>query len=172
MNFLEIAKAYLTHTPWYVYLIFAYILFVGIKGLKGRTVHINKLLILPIVFVWMSVDEMTNSISFSTVNAGVWLVGILIGAYLLGWLPYQRLRISADPKTKLLTIPGSWFTLVLLLVTFAVKYAIAVVLATHQEISAHSVYVLMIVSGVFTGAFVGRLIYGLRALSSANNAAK
>lgn len=164
MNLLDVVKEYVIHTPWYVYLILLYILYVGFKSLKGRTVPIRKMLVLPIIFIVMSVDEMTSSLPFSSLNLIVWLLGLLVGGYLLGWLPYQFSDITAEKDKGLLHIKGNWHTLVLLLLTFAVKYAVAVVLATHAHLSPYQIYALMLVSGLFTGAFVGRFVYALKVL--------
>lgn len=150
-----------SHTPWYVYLILAYLIFVGVKSLKGGEVSLIKLAIIPVIFVWMSIDEFLRTANFSTGSFIIWLIGIVIGAYLLGWKPYKALGIKVDKKTKELVIPGNWLTLILLIVTFVVKYAIAVALSIDPSISGMTMYVLLLVSGIFTGAFVGRVLYGL-----------
>ena len=158
---------FLTDTPWYVYLILAYLIFVGVKAVKGGTVSIKKLFILPAVFVWMSINELVDSsIHVSFLHIVIWLIGAAIGAYLLGWVPYSHLEIAADKDKKLLNVSGSWFTLILIMMTFVIKYAIAVILSMNHSLSLGSIYGLLLVSGIFTGAFIGRLLYGLYKLQT------
>jgi hypothetical protein len=40
----------LTHTPWWVYVLFAYILYVGITAMKLRSVPVFQLFIVPTIF--------------------------------------------------------------------------------------------------------------------------
>ncbi|NGX37998.1 MAG: hypothetical protein K1000chlam2_01167, partial [Chlamydiae bacterium] len=50
---MELVINALTGTPWWVYLLFVYFLYVGIKSLKPRVISLKKILILPLIlFVW------------------------------------------------------------------------------------------------------------------------
>ena len=59
-NFSTVAQ-FLMHTPWWVYLILFYCIFIGIKCSKDDTSSIYKLFILPLVFGWISVDTLIGS---------------------------------------------------------------------------------------------------------------
>jgi hypothetical protein len=158
---MQMIMSIITGTPWYVYLIILYLIFVGFKAVKGGSVPIAKLFILPILFVWMSVSEITSSITITSPHVLVAAIGAILGAYILGWLPYSKLNITADPSKRLLHIPGSWFSLALIIITFAVKYTIGVTLAIDSNITGVLLYSLLFASSLFTGAFVGRLAFGL-----------
>ncbi len=158
---------FLIETPWYVYLILVYLIKIGVRSVKGGEVSLGKFYILPIVFLVMSIDEFVGTVHFSFPHVLIWLAGIVIGSYLLGWMPYRRLGITANKEKKILFIPGSYFTLVLIIVTFAVKYYIGYTVAVSQSLSSGFIMGLLILSGLFTGAFVGRLLYVLKVINQA-----
>lgn len=149
--------AFLSGTPWYVYLIFAYVLKVGVKCLNDQIVHRNKLLILPLVFVYLSLDTLLARIHVTSISVSLWLVGMIVGT-VFGWLQLARLRIVVDQKQQLLSIQGSAFTLIFLLLTFAVKYLIGYLVVTDAQLNVQLplLYALLLLSGFFTGVFIGR----------------
>ena len=61
MNDLSIViQQTLIHTPWWVYLLLAYLIFIGIKARKPSTVSIYKLAILPVVFLSLSIEMLVT----------------------------------------------------------------------------------------------------------------
>ena len=50
MQFLDTIGYFLYYTPWWVYLILAYCIFIGLKGLKPRQMPFKRFCIVPIVF--------------------------------------------------------------------------------------------------------------------------
>ena len=160
---MNIISTFLTSTPWYVYLIFAYLVFVGIKALKGGILPLGKLFILPIIFVWMSVDTINQHLGFTSIHLGYWALGIVIGS-VIGWWQFNRLNIVVDQQHKLLQVPGSVIALTLIVLTFAVKYYIGYTLVAHPHFSIAFAQKLLVISVVFNGFFIGRLINGLQRL--------
>ena len=155
-------------TPWYVYLVIIYIVKISPNIIKGGSIHMKKLVILPAVFLCLSFNEIfyTNT---STEQIIVWVLSLLFGAYILGWLPYQRIRVTPAKTPHTLYVPGSWWSLALIIVTFIIKYAIGALTSMHHAFSAMELYGLLLLSGVFTGAFVGRLAYGIYKLYFTDN---
>lgn len=161
---MDTVMGFLKGTPWYVYLILAYLIFVGIKSVKGGVVPIQKLFIIPIVFCWMSVNEITKTLHLTPLYITACLLGLFVGICFGVW-QFKQLKIRADKTHKLLEIEGSWFALVLIIITFIVKYYVAYSLETNQDMSIEFICILLFASSIFTGAFVGRLLYGLYKLN-------
>ena len=72
----------LTHTPLYVWAIFALIAFLGYQRTKDRTVQLWRLLLLPVIMVVLSVSGMIGA--GASVLPAI-LAGIAVGG-ISGWL--------------------------------------------------------------------------------------
>jgi len=108
----------------------------------------------------MSINEVTTSLHLNTAYITACLIGLALGAC-LGWWQFKMLKIQVDQTKKLLKIEGSWFALFLILITFIVKYYVGYSLAVNQNMSLQFTCGLLFVSSIFTGAFIGRLFYGI-----------
>lgn len=144
----------LEETPWWVYVVFAYIVTMGIKALKARTVSIKKLILLPAFFtIWGFIGM--QWILFTALS---WSLSLAVGG-VLGWFSVHNWKIRYDRGRGTLHLPGSWTSLGLALAFFSVKYAFGFYHATHAEIST-SIYIAESASsGLITGMFIGRFVY-------------
>src|SRR3990167_71671 len=115
---------FFTQTPWYVYLILIYLIFIGVKAIKGSITPIAKFWILPAIFVWMSIDELTGNLHLGVGSWVIWLLGLALGS-VFGWFQFKPLVTSVDREKKLFEVKGSYSALILIIVTFCVKYYIA-----------------------------------------------
>lgn len=164
---------FLTGTPWYVYVILVYLIIVGIKAINGRSVSIIKLALLPMLFMFMSIHELLHGhASNGLVQLAAWSVSFLVGALILGWLPYQKLGVEGGDKPYTVYVPGNWFTLMLISITFIIKYSIAAMIAMQYEFSMMGWYSLLCLSGFLTGSFAGRLAFAAYQLWTQTNQAK
>lgn len=141
-------------TPWWVYLLFFYLVLMGVKAAKPQTVPILRLLLFPIVLtIWslMGLYSKWDGPAFLS-----WAIALIPGC-IFGWLFVRSWKIRFDRKRKTLSLPGSWSTLILVLVIFAVKYFFGYYSATHPAIPETLMFAQMISSGIITGIFFGRL---------------
>jgi hypothetical protein len=147
-NFIEI----LLHTPWWVYVLFAYILYVGIKATKMRNVPVLRLFIAPSIFTVLSIHTLVAQIGEHFLYVIPWGVAAGIGI-VIGWIEMRRLNLIVDRKNRLLKIPGSAFTLILFLLFFGSKYYYGFLSATHPERLKEIRFVIFIllISGIGTG---------------------
>ena len=109
------------NTPWWVYILFIYLLFIGIKASKPAVVHIAKLAAIPLVFTYLSLETLILSFNINVLSVGTWLISVLAGIGLGVWL-VKSLQIQVDRAKKLIGIPGTWSTLIIVLIIFASKY--------------------------------------------------
>jgi hypothetical protein len=147
----------LLHTPVYVYVLLAWLVWRGLLSLRLRTVALWRLFIVPGVFaatglllIWRA------NVGFPGVVA--WLVSAV--AFMpLGFVTGPRI-LRIDPSRHV-TRAGSIVPLMRNLIIFGCQYAIAVALFLHPgefrfEITARAV------SGVSIGYFAGWTIMVLR----------
>jgi hypothetical protein len=147
-NFIEI----LLHTPWWVYVLFAYILYVGIKATKMRSVPVFQLFIAPSIFTVLSLHTLAGRIGDHFFYIIPWGLAAGIGIA-IGWIEMQRLNIIVDRKKRLLKIQGSAFTLILFLLFFGSQYYYGFMSATQPERVKEIQFAIFIllVSGIGTG---------------------
>lgn len=151
---------FFTHTPWWVYLIFLYCLWVGYIGSRERTFNVKKALIIPILFIWMSYDSLhkfpgSYSLNFNVTAIG-WIFGVVIGIFMAKYLKPQ----VVDKAKLLIKTRGSWMMMVTIILIFAVKYYEGYLLATQSALLAKEAFRLglLLIAGIVTGTFIGRAI--------------
>jgi len=105
--------------PLWVWALLIYLLYVGFKALKPRVMSLKKIGILPTVFLYFSIQRLATNINFF--NSLVWICSTIIGV-LLSLILFKNIKISADKKNNLLKLPGSYSTLILILVSFSIKF--------------------------------------------------
>lgn len=112
---------------------------------------------MPIIFVWFSANNLYKASTVSTYQIIFFIIGGLIGIY-LGYLHVRKTTLRADKKKNLVELPGDWTILILIMLIFAVQFAIHYILDSDPllEQSHLTMGVIMIISGATTGLVVGR----------------
>ena len=146
------------HTPWWVYLLLCYLIAVGIKASKVRIIPLWKAFVLPTIFLSMSIQTLTTIETIEHLSIGSWIVAMLVGSS-FGWWQVQRLDIKIDKKRSLIQIPGSWDTLVVILIIFIAKYYFGYEKATNPVLVTQLNFKIsvLVLSGGCTGLFLGKL---------------
>jgi hypothetical protein len=147
------------HTPWWVYLLLVYLIIVGLKASKSRIIPFWKIFVLPTIFLSISIQNLTTIENIEYLSISSWIVAMLVGS-LFGWWQVKRLDIKIDKKSSLIQIPGSWDTLLVILIIFVAKYYFGYEKATNPVLVAQLNFKvsMLILSGVCTGLFLGRLL--------------
>lgn len=158
-NLYIIIKQTIIHTPWWVFLLLAYLIYIGIKARKTSVVSIYRLAILPVVFLIMSIESMVSHFKIETLSVSTWLISIIVGS-IIGALLVCKMKVRVDRDNKLLELPGSWVTLILILIIFAAKYYCGYALNKDPGaiINTRTEVLVLALSGACTGTFVGRII--------------
>lgn len=148
----------LFHTPTYVYFIFVYLVIVGIRTARDRVVSLYKSMVVVAVFLYLSI----NGIAKLQLDYGYYLAlfMILAASAYLGWLQAAKRKILIDREKMLLSLPGSWATLVLVFVIFSSKYYIGYKSSLDPSflLSSPAKLLAIVTSGFSSGAVVGRFI--------------
>ncbi len=151
-------------TPWWVWLLFAYLVVRGIKALRPSTGPVWRFAILPAVFLAWGIASLANDFGITALSAGSYLAGLAVGAG-LGWLMPGGQAIRADRAHGLVQVPGGPTTLFLILAIFAVKYCFGVWMGMEPEVIAQGWFVMANcgLSGLIAGMFAGRFARLVRA---------
>jgi hypothetical protein len=147
------------HTPWWVYLLLVYLIIVGLKASKSRIIPFWKIFVLPTIFLSISIQNLTTIENIEYLSISSWIVAMLVGS-LFGWWQVKRLDIKIDKKSSLIQIPGSWDTLLVILIIFVAKYYFGYEKATNPVLVAQLNFKvsMLVLSGMCTGLFLGRLL--------------
>lgn len=135
MNFLAITNGIISAirgTPWWVWLIFALLLYRGINTLKPRVTPLWKIFLIPTIFFGFAVNSLLKNPCATQYTFVTWLLALLAG--ILGaWLLNRNLVIKANKCTHLIELPGTVSVLITVVSIFVIKYFFGYMAATHAD---------------------------------------
>lgn len=156
---MKFAWQILTHTPIWVFPLLAYLVWLGIKAMRPRTVTIWRSLIVPAVFIVWGLSRLLSRGQDVMWPLVTWLgaAAILLTIGLLTARP-----IDLDHTTGEIRRPGSVVPLIRNITVFTLQYIVAVIAAVDPHDATTAAIVGRAVSGGTTGYFLGRTIALLR----------
>jgi hypothetical protein len=155
---MKFAWQILTHTPIWAFVLLAYLVWVGIKAMRPRTVTIWRSLIVPAVFIVWGLSRLLSSRDLAAPLVA-WL-GAAAVLLVVGLLTAKPLEL--DHATGEIKRPGSVVPLIRNITVFALQYAVAVIAAVDPHDATAAAIVGRIISGGTTGYFLGRTVALLR----------
>jgi len=156
MEIIQDLGAFVKGIPWWVYIVFIYLVNLGIKAMRPRTVSISRVVILPVFFVAWSFYGLYVKLLLGLFSLiPLWFICVALGTY-CGIKEVQSWRYQSDHRKGMITIPGNYSTLVLVLVIFGLKFFWGSMYATLPEIPVWVYFVDSMTSGFVSGFFVGR----------------
>jgi hypothetical protein len=144
----------LEETPWWVFVIFFYLVVIGVKALHPSTVSIYRLIIFPVILTGWGLA----GIRWSLPPLLAWGLSVAVGIG-VGWFFVRKWQIRYNRKRATLHLPGTWTTLVFALTFFGIKYCFGFYNATHAEIPLEWMVAESAAAGIITGMFLGRLAF-------------
>lgn len=151
-------SSFLSHTPAYVYFVFMYLLYVGWQASKGRVISIYKNIITVGVFLYLAITGITRlDLGFFYYT---WFLILMCFFCYLGWGQAANAKIVVDKKEKTIRLPGSWTTLVVVLIVFGFKYYLGYQNSQDPSfiLGLQSKILTILVSSFSLGLMAGRLI--------------
>ncbi len=148
----------LSGTPWWVYLIFLYLLWIGFQASKPRKIPLRRLFILPLLLTVWSLYGLFLRMDGRYGYFVVWIVALLVGGA-LGWVWVRKWKATVNWHEKTINLPGSWSVLIFVLIIFVAKYWFGYTYSVNPE-SVYNPTIFLsdaIISGFITGIFVGRV---------------
>lgn len=152
---IEIVK----RTPSWVFVLFFVLLAVGYFQSKDRAVSRNKVSILPLAMIALSLYGVISAFGIAPVGLSSWVVGVLVAVWIGVRLRAPR-GACFSIETQLFSVPGSWFPLGLMMAIFFTKYAVGVTLARQLPIANEPVFIgsISLCYGFLSGLFVARAL--------------
>jgi len=143
----------LTHTPIWVWGLFAFVVFIASQSIADRTVSLFRLVLLPAI---MLIIAATGLVSGGWGVLPAILVGIAAGSA-VGWLLEREggTRRLANGKVWL---RGDWWTLAQVLLTFGVRYTATVIGVVNPALGSTFAFQLAtaLISSLLSAMFLGR----------------
>jgi hypothetical protein len=155
--------AILSHTPLWVWGMLAALLALGASQVRSRQVAPLRLLLLPLVLLGLGLS------SLGPVFMALPLVGLAWAAALVGAAVLMARRSPAQgvawlAAARRLQIPGSWAPLLLIVLIFCLRYALAVSQVLHpawrSELALQFPAALLF--GTLSGGLLGRNLSWLK----------
>jgi hypothetical protein len=147
----------LAGTPVWVYVLFVFLLYRGIKARQPATVTLERLAIIPLIFLGWDLYDLILYRHLTPGIIALWIAVLIVGAALGFWLIKPE-QISRGTLPRSLNRQADYSALPLMMTAFLIKYVFGVLAAvsphTMQQpaISATAV----VVGGVFAGSFIGK----------------
>jgi hypothetical protein len=148
----------LMHTPKWVFVLFAALLWLGVRQSLPRRVKLKRVMVMPIAIVILSIWGVLSGFGDSPLALLAWVAGAGLSALLLGFPLPAGTRYDAVSGS--FWIPGSIVPLVLLMGIFFAKYAVGAALAMHPEIAHRNdaAVAVGVLYGIFSGIFIVRAL--------------
>jgi hypothetical protein len=149
----------LTHTPLYVWAIFALIIFMGYQRTRDRTIQVWRLFIFPVLMIVTAVSGLIGS-GLAVLPAV--LAGFAVGG-VSGWLLEREGATRRLPDGRL-WLKGEWWSFAQVLLIFGFRYGLAVVTAVDPTLVADPTVHLVtaFVSSLLSAMVLGRTLARLR----------
>ena len=141
--------AILHHTPAWVWAVLAALVAIGLKQSFPRRLRLGRVTTLPVAFVALSLASLVSALALGLVLAAV-AVRTSGAPAAARWLPAERA----------FEVPGSWLPLALMLGIFALRFAVAVLLAQQPALRGDATFAALAGFGYggFSGVFLGRAL--------------
>ena len=149
----------LKSTPFYVYLLFIYLMFIGIKATKPRVVlYPIKLFIIPLVFLAFFIKQL-NRIEDLLLVFVLITISIFINLKLFKPPPVQI-------ENNISIIPGSWQPLFIIIVIFSIKYFFGYIRAVRPDLAQTYEIIELIISSLMISMTLSRALFYYKICSS------
>jgi hypothetical protein len=156
---MQFALGVLTHTPSWVFALFAYLVWQGVKAMRSRTTPIGRALIVPAVFIVWGVSRIGLGHQDSVWPLVAWIAAAL-ALTPVGFLTPRPFEV--DHASGKIIRPGSIFPLVRNLIVFGLQYTVAVIAAVDPDGRTAAAVTGRAISGATAGYFIGWTIALLR----------
>jgi hypothetical protein len=153
-NLLSIIIEIISGTPIWVWFVFGYILFVGIKAMRPGLVYIPKLFIISAVF---------PALKYKTFLLGgvfIWM-SYFICLFLSSFLSFKfssKQKVKIVKESMSVKLPGTYLTLVVLVLFFILEYFFGYINVAQHDLYKKLQVFEVVICGIFSGYFFGKAV--------------
>ena len=152
---MENAVQVLTHVPWWVYLLAIYIGKVGLQATRSAIVPIKKLVITPLIFMYLSAQSLLNQPNTDYIHMLAFGIAVFTGI-LVGWRIVSQLPLVFDKERFLVQLPGTWSTMMVMAGVFGSKFYLGYETAQGNA-ATEAALIALVLSAFCTGIITGRV---------------
>ena len=147
----------ISHTPVYVWAILGFLILRGVIALRTREIGVNKLFIIPVVMLVLSLQDIAAKFGLGGLALAAWCVAAAV-TLLLVW-KRGAVRVTPAATSGRIVVRGSVWPLALMMAIFVTKYAASVTIAVAPLLRHDLLFTAFLCAlyGVFNGYFLGRL---------------
>lgn len=139
-------------TPLWAWVVLTCLIFLGFMETKDRWTNVYKLFIVPLILLALKIR-----IFFS---AEIWVIESYALPYVFCFLFSYNLTKTKDIKfgvnSDKIFVPGSWRTMIQLMIIFTVKWAIEVASAIRPDLIPSLTLASNIIFGTISGMMMGK----------------
>ncbi|WP_275367225.1 DUF6622 family protein [Xenorhabdus bovienii] len=144
-------------TPIWVWILLVFLIIRGIKALSNREMSIERIFLLPTIFLIWGIHSVLTETYFSNLSLVMMGIGLIFGTT-IGWILWRsqpRLRKKTD--SNLIIRPGTPLTLIVIMITFVSKFIMTALLSIYPILlhSLHYNLLFGLSSGLLDGIFWG-----------------
>ncbi|MGK3124232.1 DUF6622 family protein [Candidatus Pantoea formicae] len=156
MNMMDLIQ----HTPVWVWVLFIYLIFRGLKALHTREVAVQKLFYIPLLFLIWGLFGVFRETTWLAYTLLAMIAGVLVGGATGALLSRATAKPLASGNRDTITRPGSVLPLIFMLLAFVIKYTLSVAVVIHPELTASLQFNLLhgALSGLTIGIFWGSML--------------
>jgi hypothetical protein len=158
-NFMLMLTQIFAHTPKWVFVLFATLVWFGAKQLVARTASLTRVTLMSAGMSGLSVYGVASAFGQSPMALLAWAI---MATSLLGLVLQRGVPATTryDAASRRFHIAGSAVPLLLMMGIFLTKYVVGVLLAMHPEFAHQPSFAVGISAlyGAFSGIFMGRAI--------------
>jgi hypothetical protein len=154
----------ISHTPHWVWVLLAFLLYRGVVALADREVSFRKAMLMPLVMFGLSLQGLLSQFKWQPEVLAMALLAALVSV-IWGWRATARnvwvsAAVPAGIGSMRLSVRGSWRPLAMTVSIFTIKYSVGVMQAMHPEQLRSSLIAMTLglLYGLFAGLSLGRLL--------------
>lgn len=143
-------SAIVSHVPPWVWILFAFLVFLGLRRLRARTVPPFVIAIAPAAFLIWSLSSLPGHAAIAgwPLAIGIWIAGFLVGAGSFMVLPDKPATRDAAGRYRL---PATVTPLLQYLAVFVIRFALAIWAAIDHAAAPVALGLALAVSASMSG---------------------
>jgi len=150
----------LAETPLWVWILFSFLVLIGVNALSDREMNLRGLFIMPLFFLLWGGITVIEELAFLFWGLVAMSVGLLLG-YGAGWsLSRGGRQLKSKEGSHLIIWPGTPWIIIFVIITFITKYTLNAFLNIEPELKFSLWFniVFGVLSGLISGVLWGRTL--------------
>jgi hypothetical protein len=153
----------ISHTPTWVFGLFAVLLALGLKQARAGTMSLLRVSLIPVAMTALSIYGTVSAFGASLYVLLAWKLSAVAFGALVPRTPLSK-EVHFDAASRSLHLPASWVPLALMMGIFFTKYFVGVALAMQPALASDTAFGIGFAAlyGAFSGVFATRAVRLMR----------